>query len=212
MPRKLFKRLLPDPTKIKENRWLSVLGSAVHNSEFWHLTRRSVAGAFFIGVFCAFLPMPLQTVLAAFLAIIFKRNLPLAVILVFITNPLTMPPIYYFNYWLGSLILSEPSIYLTLNLDDLWVWLAVNFNHIGKPLIVGSVVAGLIFGLLSYIIVHLFWSWTVKSKWKKRRLERTQKKALQKLNPESAHHPASDKADPSTQQAADRESPPQNKF
>lgn len=210
MPRKLFKRLLPDPTKIKENRWLSVLGSAVHNAELWHLTRRSVAGAFFIGVFCAFLPIPLQTVLAGFLAIIFKRNFPLAVVLVFITNPLTMPPIYYFNYWLGSLILNEPSIYQTLNLDDLWVWLAVNFNQIGKPLIIGSVVAGLIFGLLSFLTVHLFWSWSVKSKWKKRRLTRAEKKSQQRISQQSKPHPASDKVDPLTQQVADHESPPQN--
>jgi len=180
MPRRIFKKLLPDPAKIKENRWLSVLGSAVHNAELWHLTRRSVAGAFFIGVFCAFLPIPLQTVLAGFLAIIFKRNLPLAVVLVFITNPLTMAPIYYFNYWLGSLLLNEPSIYQTLNIDDLWVWLAVNFNHIGKPLIVGSIVAGLVFGFLSYLTIHLFWLLTVKYKWKKRRLERAEKKADKK--------------------------------
>ena len=87
MPRKLFKKLLPDPAKIKDNRYLAVLGSAIHRAEFWHLTKRSVSGAFFIGVFCAFLPIPLQSLLAAFLAIVFKRNLPLSVILVFITNP-----------------------------------------------------------------------------------------------------------------------------
>ena len=175
MPRRFFKKLLPDPAKIKENRWLSVLGSAAHRVEFWHLTKHSVSGAFFIGVFCAFLPIPLQTLLAAFMAIIFKRNLPLSVVLVFITNPFTMAPIYYFNYWLGSFLLNEPSIYQTLSIDDIWVWLAVNFNHIGKPLMLGSVVAGLIFGSLSYLAVHLFWLWRVKSKWNKRREERKDK-------------------------------------
>lgn len=179
MPRKFFKKLLPDPAKIKGNRWLSVLGSSAYRAEFWHLTRHSVAGAFFIGVFCAFLPIPLQTLLAAFLAIIFKRNLPLAVMLVFITNPLTMPPIYYFNYWLGSWLLNEPSIYQSLGVNDIWVWLAMNFNHIGKPLLVGSIAAGLIFGLLSYLSVQLFWLLHVKSKWNKRRLDRAQKKAAQ---------------------------------
>ncbi|MEZ5525660.1 MAG: DUF2062 domain-containing protein [Pseudomonadales bacterium] len=174
MPRTFFKKLLPDPAKIRENRYLAVLGTKMHNSDCWHLTRRSVAGAFFIGVFCAFLPIPLQTLLAAFLAIIFKRNLPLSVVLVFITNPITMTPIYYFNYWLGSILLNEPSFYQTLNIDDIWVWLAVNFNHIGKPLIVGSIVAGLIFGLLSFVAIHLFWQWSVRTRWKKRQLRRSQ--------------------------------------
>ena len=210
MPRKIFKKLLPDPTKIKENRWLSILGSALHNADFWHLTRHSVAGAFFIGVFCAFLPIPLQTVLAALLAILFKRNLPLSVVLVFITNPLTMPPIFYFNYWLGSLLLNEPSIYQTLNLDDVWVWLAVNFNHIGKPLLVGSIAGGLIFGLLSFMTIHLFWLLSVKAKWKKRIRQRNNGLSKPSLKAESATRPASDTPDPSTQPIADRELPPQN--
>ena len=194
MPRKFFKKLLPDPAKIKNNRLLAMLGSAIHHGEYWHLTKHSVAGAFFIGVFCAFLPIPLQSLLAGFLAIIFKRNLPLSVALVFITNPFTMPPIYYFNYWLGSLLLNEHSIYQTLNIDDLWVWLAVNFNHIGIPLIVGSLVAGLIFGFLSYLTIHLLWLWSVKSRWKKRRLTRAQKKASQHAS--TTPRPLDDKPDP----------------
>jgi len=86
-----------------------------------------------------------------------------------------MAPIYYFNYRLGSLLLNQPSVYQTLSFDDLWVWLAVNFNHIGQPLLVGSIVAGLIFGSLSYLGVHLFWLWRVKSKWKKRQHQRSKK-------------------------------------
>lgn len=205
MPRRLFKKLLPDPSKIKENRWLSLLGSAIHQGDYWHLTKRSVAGAFFIGVFCAMLPIPMQTLLAGFLAIIFKRNLPLSVALVFITNPLTMPPIYYFNYWLGSLILSEPSIYQALNLDDLWVWVAVNFNHIGKPLVLGSIVAGLGFGLLSFLTIHLFWYWSVALKWRKRRRTRAAAKAIEAINRQSIRHPANDKVGPSTPPTDDHE-------
>jgi uncharacterized protein len=173
MPRKFFKTLLPDQAKIKNNRYLAVLGNTIHHPECWHLTRHSVAGAFFIGIFCAFLPIPLQSLLAAFLAIIFRRNLPLSVVLVFISNPFTMAPIYYFNYWLGSVLLNEPSTYQTLSIDDLWVWLAVNFNLIGTPLIVGSIVAGLIFGATSYFGIHLFWLWRVKSKWHKRQQQRS---------------------------------------
>lgn len=174
MPRKFFKKLLPDPSKIKQNRYLSVLGDALNHAQFWHLTRHSVAGAFFIGIFCAFLPIPLQMLLAALLAITFKRNLPLSVTLVFISNPLTMAPIFYFNYWLGCILLNQPSTYNTLQIDDLWVWLSINFNHIGKPLMVGSITAGIVFGLIGFTTIHLFWLWTVKSKWKKRQLKRSQ--------------------------------------
>lgn len=175
MPRKIFKRFLPDPRKIKDNRWIALLGDRIHDSELWHLTKHSVAGAFFIGVFCAFLPIPLQTLLAAVLAVIFKRNLALSVILVFITNPITIPPIFYFNYLIGSWLLSDPMIYSQLEINDLWSWLTANFHAVGKPLILGSVVCGLVFGYLSYLAIHLFWVWHVTTRWRLRKERRNGK-------------------------------------
>lgn len=57
----------------------------------WQLTRRSVANAFSVGLFCAMLPIPCQMVAAALGARLTRCNLALAVGLVWITNPLTMP-------------------------------------------------------------------------------------------------------------------------
>ena len=173
MPRKLFKQFLPDPARIKKIRMLGVLGGAIHNSELWHLTKCSVAGAFFIGVFCAFLPIPFQTVLAGLLAMLFKRNLPLAVILVFITNPFTMAPIFYGNYWVGSLILGHSVDHQTVQTNNLGQWFTTHFDSIGAPLLLGSVICGLAFGLFSYIAVHQFWIWRVRQNWRSRRTKRT---------------------------------------
>ncbi len=175
MPRKFFKRILPDPVKIKENRYLALLGDSIHESELWHLTKCSVAGAFFIGIFCAFLPIPFQSLLAATLAILFKRNLALSVALVFITNPITMPPIFYFNYWVGSLLLGDPAVYQQAQINDIWGWLTKNFDIIGKPLILGSLISGLVFGYLSYLTIHWFWVWKVTTRWKIRKQLRKSK-------------------------------------
>ena len=178
MPRKFFKRFLPDPAKIKHNRWIALLGKRIHDPELWHLTKYSVAGAFFIGVFCAFLPIPLQSLLAAFLATIFKRNVALSVALVFITNPITMPPIFYFNYWVGNLVLNAPVIYEQLVVHDIWSRLLANFDTIGKPLLLGSVVCGLVFGYLSYLAIHLFWFWRVTTRWRERKERRNRNSKL----------------------------------
>jgi len=175
MPKSYLKRVLPHPSKVKENPFIAPLGSAIHDSDIWHLTKHSVAGAFFIGVFCALQPIPLQTLLAALLAILLKRNLALSVALVFITNPLTMGPVYYFNYWIGGLFF-EPSQPLgDLSMQGLWEWLKVNFNQAGKALVLGSLINGLIFGLLSYWLIHLLWILEVKRKWDKRRSARQQR-------------------------------------
>ena len=79
-----------DLEKIKHEKVLKILGPAILQPNLWHLNRKSVSRAIAIGLFCAFLPIPLQMVLAAFFAIIFAANLPISVILVWITNPITI--------------------------------------------------------------------------------------------------------------------------
>jgi hypothetical protein len=185
MPRKYLRRILPSAAMVKENRYLKVLGSAINNPDCWYLNKHSVAGAFFIGLFCAFLPMPFQTVLAGFLAIFFKRNLPLSVGLVFITNPVTMPPIFYFNYLVGSFFFPETVAFDYTIIDNLWGYFLDNFNRIGRPLIVGSIICGLVAGMLGFIAIHIFWRWQVSSNWVKRQKERS---AQRKLNRQHARN------------------------
>ena len=92
MARKVLQKYLPHFHRVREHQTLRLFGSVALKDNLWHLNRRSVARAFAIGVFCAFLPIPGQMVVAAALAIVFASNLPLAVLLVWITNPVTHPP------------------------------------------------------------------------------------------------------------------------
>ena len=65
MPKKTIKKLMPDHQKIKSNKHLQIFGDLLHNGNLWHLNRRSVAKAFAVGLFFAFVPVPFQMVLAA---------------------------------------------------------------------------------------------------------------------------------------------------
>lgn len=169
MPRKLIKKYMPDEHKLKSNRYLSWLGNHIHDPNLWHLTRKSVCRAFFVGLFCAFIPLPSQMLIAAVIALIVRSNLPISVGLVWITNPITIPPMFYFTYWVGTLILGSPLQDIQFELS--WEWFTNGLSAIWLPLIVGSLVCGIISGGLGYILMQRFWVWHVNHNWKKRRLK-----------------------------------------
>ena len=120
MPKKTIQKLLPDHNKIKQNKTLSIFGDMLHDANLWHLNRRSARGAFAVGLFWAFIPVPFQMLLSAAIAIPFRVNLPLSVALVWITNPLTMAPIFYFNYLVGYLVLGQQKQDFTFQAS--WQW------------------------------------------------------------------------------------------
>lgn len=167
MPRKLIKKYMPDESKLKEHKHLSWLGDHLHEPNLWHLTRKSVSRAFFVGIFCAFLPIPAQMLVAAALAFIFRSNLPISVGLVWLTNPITMPPIFYGTYLIGAALLGgqDPTIQFELSMS----WLSESLSAIWWPLLLGSVVCGLIGGVASYFAVQGLWMWHVNRSWARRR-------------------------------------------
>lgn len=166
MAKKLIQRFLPDPKSIKENRYLRFLGSALYDQNLWHINRRSAAAAFFVGVFSAFLPIPFQMVVAACLAVFVRCNLPISVALVWITNPVTMPAVFYFTYKVGCYILDVPANTTPLELSLHGI--GIELGHIWKPLLLGSVVTGLFGGVLCYFLALFFWRWHIVSRWRKR--------------------------------------------
>ena len=111
-----------------------------------------------------------------FLATILNMNRPAAFVTVWITNIATVAPIYTFNYWVGSLFWEGPSVKevyrtfldLTAKLARMDLWDIMEqfrvVRSLGQeiiiPLIIGSVIAGVIaaalvylasFGLISYL-------------------------------------------------------------
>ncbi len=166
MPRQLFKRYMPDPEKLKRNPSLRFLGSLIHDPNLWHLNRHSVARAVAVGLFWAMIPIPMQMFAAAFLAIPMRANLPISVGLVWLTNPITMPPVFYANYKLGAWLLNTPTIHMPEKVSISWI-LEVTTTH-WQPLYTGSIAMGLILAITGYTCTVLYWRWWVGRSWKKR--------------------------------------------
>jgi uncharacterized protein len=146
---------------------MSWLSDVMHKPGIWGFTRTNIARAFAIGIFCGMLPIPFQMVLAAYLAYRLAANLPLAVTLVWISNPFTMPAIYFFQYKLGSLILGAPVGNPSFEISVEWFYqqLAV----IWQPFLLGAFICALVGSLLGYVVVNRFWVWKVRKSWRIRR-------------------------------------------
>ena len=165
MPRKIIRRWMPDPHKIANHKGLRWLGPLIDDPNLFHLTRHSVSLAFLVGVFMAFIPLPGQMLVAALLALWLRCNLPISVALVWITNPITIPPMFYGTYLIGTLLMGVEPVQFTIEMD--WHWL-----KIWKPLVIGSLSCGVVFGTASYFAVRLFWRWHVVYNWEKRKQAR----------------------------------------
>lgn len=158
---------MPDHNGIKNNKHLQIFGSLLHNPNLWHLNRRSIAKGFAVGLFFAFVPVPFQMVLAAGIAILVNANLPLSIALVWVTNPLTMPAIFYFCYLVGTWILGVHE--KSFNFQASWQWVVASIETIGPSFLLGCGVLGVIFSVIGYFGIHLLWRYSVIKHWNKRK-------------------------------------------
>jgi uncharacterized protein (DUF2062 family) len=167
MPKHLIRKITPDHEKIRNHKHLKIFGALLHDANLWHLNRRSAAGAFGVGLFMAFVPLPSQMLLAAAAAIPLRVNLPLSVALVWITNPLTIPPMFYFAYWVGTLVLGQPPQSIEFELT--WECLVEGLGGIWQPLLLGSFICSVISATVGYFGVRALWRLHVVNHIKRRR-------------------------------------------
>jgi uncharacterized protein (DUF2062 family) len=155
MPKKFLKRYLPDPKRIKEIKALEFLGDKLHAPNLWHLNRRSVARAFAVGFWAMYTPpLPWQQVIAAVGAIYFNANLPISVVLVWITNPLTWLPMYFFAYKVGALALGAEDFTFDQFSQLFTIEKAL---ELGAPFLLGCFILMNVGGLLGYFGVQFLW-------------------------------------------------------
>ncbi|WP_455200119.1 DUF2062 domain-containing protein [Kaarinaea lacus] len=178
MPKRIIKRFLPDHDKIREHKHLQLLGPLLHDPNLLHLNRRSVSGAFAVGLFMAWIPVPFQMLLSAIVAILVRVNLPISVVLVWITNPVTMPPMFYFAYKVGTWILGHPAE--DSNFEMTMEWLTKSIDDIWQPLLLGSLIVGVVSSVLGFVIIRSLWRLKVVQNWKERKAKRHARKLAAK--------------------------------
>lgn len=182
MPRKFFRRFLPSHETVRNHRYIARFGPWLRHHNLWHLHRRSVAGGVAVGLFAGLIPgsNPVQFTLAALLAIAIRANLPISILMTLYTNPLTILPLYYAAFRLGQLVLlqgggSMPPFPFSLQGKSFMEWIPAALEWltgVGKPLLVGLPLLGLLLALIGYFAVDWGWRLYVRCAWQRRRKRR----------------------------------------
>ena len=118
-----------------------------------HGSPEQIAWGAAVGFFVAMTPtMGIQTLLAVPLAAFFKINKVAAAATVWLTNPVTAPFVYGFNYMVGAKLLGYPlkaAFFSNPSYETLW--------HSGRrvflSLTVGGTLTGIIVGLVGYFVI-----------------------------------------------------------
>ncbi len=160
---------MPTREQMEQNRFIRPFAHRVLRSELWRFTRRSVPRGVALGI-AAGIIIPLgQIFVAALLALPFRANVPVAAVTTFITNPATIPFVWWFANWLGSSLLRvDQNTYIapvstamqSTEFDRFLEWLT------GETLVTafGLVTLASVCASLGYLLSSWFWRWWVARK------------------------------------------------
>jgi len=139
----------------------------LENPAYWSLNRRNVTRAFSLGLFLAFMPLPIHAILATILALLLRLNIPAAVVGTFVANPITIVPMFVWAYWIGCqlLALSPAPIHFEMS----WAWFTTELVPIWRPFLLGCLISGLISAMIGYIVVGGLWHLRLVMKYHQRK-------------------------------------------
>ncbi|HAT27908.1 MAG TPA: DUF2062 domain-containing protein [Gammaproteobacteria bacterium] len=163
-----LKKYLPNREQIAEIRALSSLRHLLLEPNLWHMNRYSLSFGFLIGGICCFLPIFFQTVPCVLLCVWIRCNVPLAVLIVWISNPITFGPMMYFSYRVGLWMLGAEQEIVLVNPS--FQWFIDQLSIIWQPLFIGALACGVAFGVAGFIVIQLYYRWRI-ARYKLRKLD-----------------------------------------
>ncbi len=163
---------MPTRADMERSRWLAPIAHRFGHSELWRFTRRSVPRGVALGLFAGFI-IPLgQIFVAAFLALPFRANMPLAALVTFVTNPFTLPFWFYIANRLGHFVLVDAMLGRLMTVDGSLVGGFGWFLEVAGATAFGFVLLSLGSASLGYLAAKLAWRVLVARRWNKRATRR----------------------------------------
>jgi uncharacterized protein (DUF2062 family) len=105
-----------------------------------------------VGIFISITPIiPLQTLVAVTLAFLVRGSKSAAALGTWLSNPLTIPLVYYADYKLGCVVLNCQSTVDTIAFDSFAEFMDLGLE-VTSAMLVGSLVIGSVLGVVAYFV------------------------------------------------------------
>jgi uncharacterized protein (DUF2062 family) len=155
MIRRLFKKRKKDKSP---NRIIKALEKYNIPQEYFSINRKSISRGVGIGLFWGFIPMPFQMAGVVATTPFIRFNVPIAIAMVWLSNPLTMPAMYYMEYLTGNFILGREGVgEVELTME----WFSNHWSDIVVPLYVGTAFYSIVVAFLIYLAINWCWKFSV---------------------------------------------------
>ena len=168
-----LKRHIPTRETVHRYRLLRPFASHLTHASLWRMTRRSVPRGVALGLFVGVIIPIMHTAIAALMAIPLRANVAIAAACTLVINPLTIPPLYYAAYRIGSwelhhdanLVSPAAAERFSSELGRMLFWL----HQASGSIAVGILTIAAVTGLLGYLGSALVWRFWSHSRWRQRR-------------------------------------------
>lgn len=140
-------------------KWFSE--TAYKRAYLWSFKNQYVCAALFLGIWVSLLPIVgIQMIVVFLLAVLLRANLPIAVALQWISNPLTMGPLYFADYKVGMDFLELLGVDYPHNqlLSPDYDWSKFSFKELLRlvdtfpPMFVGGSILGIFLGVVAVFL------------------------------------------------------------
>jgi hypothetical protein len=172
MIRKVFKKKSSDGNKID-----AFLEKYNLPKAYLAVNRRMITRGVAVGLFWGFIPMPMQMLAVMATTPFFRFNVPIAISMVWLSNPITMPPMYYIEYLTGNFLLGREGIE---DIELTMTWFTENFDEILVPLYVGTSFYSIVVTGIIYVVLNRLWVNSVHTEKRERKHSRKKKESRKK--------------------------------
>jgi uncharacterized protein (DUF2062 family) len=175
---KWIQQHIPTQESLQRHRLLKPFAHHLGQPALWRLNRRSVPRGVALGLFVGVIIPVMHTIIAAVLAIPTRANIAVTAAFTLVVNPLTIPPMYYAAYRIGSWELHhdarlvDPTVAERVSgeLSRIVFWV----HEASGPIAMGVLTIAVAAAAIGYVVSALLWRWRLGMKWQGRSDARTE--------------------------------------